>query len=205
MSTIEAAILIFLVMDPIGNTPLFICLLKNVNPQRRKRIIIRELCIALLILIVFLFTGRYILELLRLSEESLSVAGGIILFLIALKMVFSEYGADNLHKDVAEEPFIVPLAVPLIAGPSAMATVLLLMAQEPQHWDSWLIALVCAWLTSSFILIFSGSVSRILGDRTLKAAENLMGMLLTAIAVEMFLNGLQSFFQQQGPHAPLLQ
>ena len=195
MSTVSAALLIFLVMDPIGNTPLFICLLKDVKPQRRRRIIRRELCIALVILIVFLFIGRYILELLHLSESSLSIAGGIILFLIALKMVFSEYGSDNLKKELKEEPFIVPLAVPLIAGPSAMATILLLMAQEPERWGAWLTALLCAWLGSSLILIFSGGVSRILGERTLKAVENLMGMLLTAIAVQMFLNGVRSFFK----------
>ena len=141
MSVFSAALLLFLVMDPVGNIPVFLCVLRKVDPDRQRKVILRELFIALIVLTLFLFTGRYILTILGISEPSLSIAGGIILFLIAIRMIFSDseraFGA-SLH----EEPFIVPLAIPLIAGPSAMTTVLLLMAREPWRWMEWLAALI---------------------------------------------------------------
>src|SRR5262245_40369019 len=133
MTITSAALLLFLVMDPLGNIPFFITALKNVDPARHRVIIVRELLIALAFLIFFLFAGRYFLQMLSISEPALRTAGGVILLLIALRMIFP--AADKtLHEDVVGEPFIVPLAIPYVAGPSALATELLLMSQEPERW-----------------------------------------------------------------------
>ena len=152
----------------------------------------RESLIALGVLVFFLFVGHGFLNMLQISEPALGIAGAIVLFLIAVRMVFSSDGAFSSHP--GGEPFIVPLAVPLVAGPSAMATVLLLEGREPGRSLEWLAALVAAWLMSSFVLYFASAFARILGQRVLVALERLMGMILTAIAVQMFLTGLQQFY-----------
>ncbi|MBN2105373.1 hypothetical protein JW835_15145 [bacterium] len=194
MSTISAAVLLFLVLDPIGNIPLFMIGLKNVPPDKYMKVIFRESLIGLGFLLIFLFLGRYILAILRVSQSSLSIAGGIILFLIAIKMIFAG-GEDVFGLHVTGEPFIVPLAVPLIAGPSAMAVVLLMMAREPHHWPQWLLAVVLAWMMTTFILLFSAPLKKIFRERGLMALERLMGMILTIVSVQMFLNGLKTTFQ----------
>ena len=190
VSILSAVVLLLLVLDPVGNIPLFLTALKHVPHVRHRHIIIRESCIGLAILIFFLFAGRFILTVLRISQSSLSIAGGIILFMIAIKMVFS--GSEKIFGDKAVgEPFIVPLAIPLIAGPSAMTTVLLLMAREPSKWPAWFGALVIAWLISVVVLLFSSRLSRLLGEGGLTAIERLMGMILVTVAVEMFLSGVK--------------
>ncbi len=195
MTIYSAAILLFLVMDPLGNIPLFLTMLKDIPPKKRRRIIIRELLISLIVLVVFLFAGRFILRALDLSEPSLSIAGGIILFIIALKMIFSTTDA-SLPVGPDKEPFIVPLAIPLIAGPSAMASVLLLSTREPGRVAEWLLALICAWIVTAAILISSTHLSRTLGHRGLIAMERLMGMILTTLSVQMFLNGIGKFMSR---------
>ena len=193
MSILTAAVLLFMVMDPIGNAITFLCVLRSINPHRQRKIILREMSIALLILVIFLVSGKYIMQLFNISPPSLSISGGIILFLIAIKMVFS--GTESVfNAQFTGEPFIVPLAVPLIAGPSAMAMVMLFMAREPHRWLSWLIALVLAWSVSCIILLLAGVLRKIIGERGLKALECFMGMLLTTAAVQMFINGLQQLF-----------
>jgi MarC family membrane protein len=193
MTILSAAVLLFLVLDPLGNVPFFLCVLKNVEERRRKAIILRELGIAFAILVLFLFGGRYLLLLLQISEPALSIAGGIILFIIAIRMIF--LGSEKVFEDVPEgEPFIVPLAVPSVAGPSTMATVLLLMTREPERWPEWLAALAAACLLSGIILLFSSRLVRLLGERVLVATERLMGMILTTVAVEMFLSALKTLF-----------
>jgi MarC family membrane protein len=194
MSTISAAVLLFLVLDPVGNIPLFMVGLKNVAPEKHVKIIFRESLIGLGFLLLFLFLGRYILAILHVSQSSLSIAGGIILFLIAIKMIFTG-GEDVFGLNVKGEPFIVPLAVPLIAGPSAMAVVLLMMAREPHHWPRWLLAVILAWLMTTVILLFSAPLKRALHERGLTALERLMGMILTIVSVQMFLDGIQTTFQ----------
>ncbi|MBF0430102.1 MAG: NAAT family transporter [Fibrobacteria bacterium] len=193
MSIFSATALLFLVIDPLGNIPTFTCVLRSVDPKRHSKVMVRELLIALGILVIFLFVGRPILALLQISQSSLGIAGGIILFLVAIKMIFS--GSEKIFEDSTDkEPFIVPLAIPLIAGPSAMATVILLMAKEPARWPEWLLAVFCAWLASGILLMLSNRLSTLLGERTLKAFERLMGMILTAIAVEMFITGIHQTF-----------
>jgi multiple antibiotic resistance protein len=193
MSAFSAAVLLFLVMDPVGNIPLFLATLAGIDPRRHRSIIFREMLIALAVLIAFMFLGRYLLALLMVSEPSLSMAGGVILFLIAVRMVFSDPRTIFGHSPEGE-PLVVPLAIPLIAGPSAMTTVLLLMARRPSRWPQWLAALTVAWLASCIILVAAGGISRVLGKRGLLAVERLMGMLLTTIAVEMFVDGLEQLF-----------
>ncbi len=192
MTLWSAALLLFLVLDPFGNIPFFLSAMKSVDDRRHFRVISRELLIALAVLIAFLFFGRYVLELLQISEPSLSVAGGLILFLIAVRMIFPgrRNGGEELFQG---EPFIVPLAIPYVAGPSAMATVLLVMSREPARWPEWLAAVLLAWAGCSVVLLVSSGLRRLVRERGLVALERLMGMLLTTIAVQMFLNGIAEF------------
>ena len=193
MTVFSAIFLIFIIMDPIGNVPVFLSILKNVPVERRKRIIIRELLIALIVLLFFMFIGRHILQSLQIEESSLGIAGGIMLFLIAIKMIFPGASAMLAH-DEKVEPLVVPLAVPLLAGPSAIAAVILLMAQEPTRWPEWMLALVVAWLIAGFILLSSESLSRKLGERALLAIERLMGILLILVSVDLILDGIKLTF-----------
>jgi multiple antibiotic resistance protein len=194
MDVFSAALLLFLVIDPIGNIPAFLSILGNVPPERQRRIISRELLIALATLILFLFFGKYILTALKISQASLGAAGGIIVFLIALRMIFpGPKGA--MVEEVDGEPFIVPLAIPLIAGPAAMATLMLLMARNPGLWPRWLGALLLAWSASSIILLLSNQLARLLGKRTIMAIERLMGLVLTAVAVQMLIDGIEQAYR----------
>ena len=189
MSIVSSALLLLLVMDPLGNIPAFLSALKDVDPARQPRIVIRELLIALVIMIVFLFAGQVVLGLFHISESALTIAGGVILFLIALRMVFPS--ADRQSEDVTGEPFIVPLAIPFVAGPSLLATELLLMSREPERWRDWLLALAGAWLATAIILMLASRLRAFLSQKGLVAMERLMGMVLVAIAVQMFLSGIE--------------
>lgn len=181
-------------MDPLGNIPLFLTALKGVAPERRVKVIIRELFIALLVMVIFLFSGQAFLSALHISEPALTATGGVILFLIALKMIFPQ--AASAHAAPTEEPFIVPLAIPYVAGPSALATLLLIMNGEPERWKEWLVALCVAWLASGLILICAGPLAKVLRNRGLIAIERLMGMILVAIAIQMLMNGIAQFIAQ---------
>jgi multiple antibiotic resistance protein len=194
MSLLSATMLLFLVLDPFGNIPFFLCVLKNVSAERRQRIIVREMLIALLALVIFLFTGHFLLDMLGISEPAMGMAGGVVLFLIAIKMIFGATG-QVFSSETDAEPLIVPLAIPAVAGPSSMATVILLRAREPARWPEWLVAVLVAWFLSSLIVLVSAKLNRILGQRGLAALERLMGMILTTIAVEMFLDGAQAFIK----------
>lgn len=192
MTIVSAALLLFLVMDPLGNIPFFLSALNNVDEQRRKMVVARELLIALAVMVVFLFVGQYALQMLQISEPALSVSGGIILFLIAVRMIFPSPG-KSLQEEIEGEPFIVPLAIPYVAGPSVLATELLLMSREPDRWPAWLLALAVAWIASSIIIFFSSGLSRYLGDKGLIALERLMGMVLITVAMQMLMTGIVEF------------
>jgi len=195
MDVLSTAFLLFLVLDPVGNIPIFLAVLQHVPPERHTRIIFREMMIALVALVVFLLLGRYILAALQISYSSLGVAGGIIMFLIAVRMIFPLPKAAT-SEDLDGEPFIVPLAIPLVAGPAAMATLMLLMSRQPANWPKWLAALLLAWCVAGAILLSAERLGRLLGKRTLNAIERLMGLILTAVAVEMFLNGIGQAYQK---------
>jgi MarC family membrane protein len=192
---VSATILLILVMDPFGNMPLVISVLKNVEPNARTRVVLRECAIAYAVLLTFMFVGQKFMQLLRLSDTALGIAGGLILFLIALRMVFPH--AEGIFGESGEKgTFIVPLAIPAIAGPSALATVLLLVSREPQRVLEWVGALSLAMLASALVMVSAQAVSRWIGKRGIIAMERLMGMVLTAIAVEMLLAGIERFILQ---------
>jgi len=192
VSFVSAIVILLLVMDPIGNIPVFVTLLRNVDAKRRTRVILRECAIAFAVLLAFVFFGPVILEVFGISDPSLTIAGGVILFLIALRMIFRH--PDGLFGDTVQgEPFIVPLAIPSIAGPAAIATVVLLVSREPQRWMDWSAAVTVAMLVTVILLLFAERISRLVGERGLLAFERLMGLILTAIAVEMLLRGIQGF------------
>lgn len=195
MTLLSAAVLLFLVMDPLGNVPFFLSTLRQVDPGRVRRVIVRELLIALGVLVFFLFAGRYVLAVLQISEPALSLAGGVILLLIALRMIFPS-GERSMREEVEGEPFVVPLAIPYVAGPSAFATELLLMSREPERWPVWLAALLLAWTASALIIYFGSGMRRLLGDKGLVAIERLMGMILVTVAIQMVMTGVVEFFEQ---------
>ncbi|HEX5829579.1 MAG TPA: MarC family protein, partial [Gemmatimonadaceae bacterium] len=196
-SLLSAAVLLFFVMDPLGNVPLFLSALRHVDPARARLIIVRELVIALVIMVGFLFAGRYLLDVLQVSSAALTAAGGVILLLIALRMIFPT-SERSLREEVREEPFIVPLAVPYVAGPSVLALELLLMSREPGHWPVWLAAVCLAWLASAVILYLASNLRKVLGDRGLTALERLMGMILVIVAMDMLLRGVAEYLGRQG-------
>lgn len=194
MSTWQAATALFLVMDPIGNIPLFLAQLRQLPPARQRLVLVRELLIAYVALVVFLFGGRHLVELLHLRQEAISIAGGIILFLIALRMVFPGLGGGGEAAAGDSEPLVVPLAIPGIAGPSCLAMVLLLMHGQPDRRLDWLLALTVAWAVTAAILLAAPLLQRLVKERGLVAMERLMGMLLVTVAVQMFLDGLEKTF-----------
>jgi MarC family membrane protein len=192
---VSAAILLFLVMDPFGNVPLAVSVLKSVPARARARVVLRECAIAYAVLLAFMFGGDKFMHLLRLSDNALAIAGGLILFLIALRMVFPH--AEGIFGDTGDTgSFIVPLAIPAIAGPSALATVLLLASREPQRVLDWVIALSLAMLACTVVLLSAQRISAWIGRRGVIALERLMGLVLTAIAVEMLLAGVERFIAQ---------
>jgi multiple antibiotic resistance protein len=192
MDLSSAVITLILIIDPLGNIPLFLSVLRHVDPARRRAVLLREIGFAYLVLLGFLFAGQYLMRFLRLEPETISVSGGIVLFLIALRMIFP--GEKSLIGDQVEgEPFLVPLAIPLFAGPSTLAALLLLERAAPDHLGSLLVAMSIAWAISGAILLSSTFFYRVLRERGLVAMERLMGMLLVMIAVQMLMNGIARF------------
>jgi multiple antibiotic resistance protein len=187
------AITLLLIMDPLGNIPPFLSALKTVERDRQRKVLLREILIAYIVLLAFLFAGKYVLRLLSLQEETISIAGGIVLFLIALRMVFPK--ADATPDTLEGEPLIVPLAIPLIAGPSTLASLLLLQQSSPNSTLQLFLALTLAWFVTAIILLSSTILYRLLKERGLIALERLMGMLLVMLAVQMFINGVAKFMK----------
>jgi MarC family membrane protein len=180
-------------MNPIGNIPIFIATLKNVNPKRHAKIIMREVAIALAILIVFMLFGQYLLNAMQISPQALGISGGIILFLISIRLIFPP--EEKNEKPLSEEPFIVPLAIPLTAGPGAMATVMIFASQNTGHVLQSILVPVITCAISCCILLSARYLSKILKTKGLIALERLSGMMLTAMAVQMFLSGLGNYFR----------
>ncbi|CAN5331758.1 YhgN family NAAT transporter [soil metagenome] len=194
MTTISAALLLFLILDPLGNIPVFLGLLEPLPAKRRRIVLLRELLIALFVLFAFLWGGRTVLDAMHLRQESVSIAGGIVLFLIGLKMIFPS--PEGMFGDAGEgEPFIVPMAIPLIAGPSGMASVMLLGSQNPGRMGDWSLALFLAWLGTAAILLSATYLYKALGKPVLVAIERLMGMLLVAVSVQMLMDGVVAWLR----------
>ena len=193
MTFLSATLILFFIMDPLGNIPIFHSILQEVPEKKRTGIMIRELVFAYIILLFFLMAGEPMLNLLGLKQSSLSITGGIVLFLIAIGMVFPQHGIKgDIERD---DPFIVPLAMPLIAGPSAIAALLLMASREPDKISSWVGALTVSWSLSFGILLSSGLILKFVGKKGLRAMAKLMGMLLIMMSVQMFLDGLKQYIQ----------
>lgn len=191
-SFVSAVVLLLIVCDPVGNIPIFISALQDVPRERRRAIILRECLIAFLVLATFVFVGGPFLRLLGLSELSLQIGGGVVLMLVALRMVFPPAEGIYGHPP-GGEPFIVPLAVPALAGPSALATVLMLVSRDPARSWQWVAAIAVVMGVSSLVLAFAERIMRLLGERVTVAFERLLGLVLAAVAVELILRGIKNF------------
>lgn len=190
---LSSVFLLVLLLDPLGNIPLLLTLLRDLSPARRRHVVLRECAVAGVVLIVFVFTGDVLLKVMRLSDPALEISGGLILFLIALRMVFPAHLSTSADVEPQGEPFIVPLAIPMIAGPSALATVLLASRQAEQQF-SLVAAIVCAVAINTVILLAAGWFSRLFGKSGLEALERLMGLVLTAMSVQMLISGIKIAF-----------
>ena len=195
---LSATILLILITDPVGNIPIFANALKHVAQERRARVIVREILIAFVLLLTFMFVGESFLRVMNLSELALQIGGGVILFLIALRMVFPPAQVQDAEQWA--EPLIVPLAVPAIAGPSALATVLLLVSQQPEKRLEWVGALCVTMLVSAAVLLSAQWIQRVVGSRLVVAIERLMGLVLVSVAIEMMLRGIRTFIAQLAGH-----
>ncbi len=193
----SATILLLLITDPLGNIPIFVNTLRAVPPERRARVIVREVLIAFGLLLAFMFVGQSFLQAMSLSDVSLQIGGAVVLFLIALRMIFPPAAQDTPVPQA--EPLIVPLAIPALAGPSAMATVLLLVSQAPDRRLEWVAALSVTMIVCAVVLLLAERLQRLVGLRVVSAFERLMGLILVSISVEMLIRGLKSL-SQTWPH-----
>lgn len=183
---------LFLIMDPFGNIPVFLTVLDKVRPERRKKVLIRELLFALAAVIVCILAGRQIVGLMGIRPEAISIAGGIILFLVAIRMIYP-FKLFETKDDTDTEPLLVPLAIPLIAGPSLLAVLLLFASSETPDFRTLGLAALLAWFLTSLILFFSTFLLRLLGRNGLTAVERLMGMILVAVSIQLFLDGVSIY------------
>lgn len=193
----NAALLFFFVISPLGIVPAMLAALKNVDTAKHRRIILRECFIALGIMLTFMFFGQGLLNMLSISIPAMTAAGGVMLMLIALRLIFPTQ-EKNMRVEIEDEPFVVPIAIPYIAGPSILATELLMIAQEPERWPVWLGAVLIAWTATLIILLLGSNLRKLLGDRGLMAMERLMGMILVLIATQMLLNGIVETLKDAG-------
>ncbi|WP_041062729.1 YhgN family NAAT transporter [Candidatus Tachikawaea gelatinosa] len=191
---ISATILLLLIMDPLGNLPVFISMLKKINPKRRYIILTREMFIALILMLIFLFFGEKFLIFLNLKTEIVSISGGIILSLIAIKMIFPII-EEKISSSTKEEPFIVPLAIPLISGPSLLATLILLSHQYVKHIRYLVLALLIAWSITVCILLLSNFFLQFIGEKGVNALERLIGLILFMLSTQMILDGIKVYLK----------
>lgn len=191
-SIISAAILIFFILDPFGNVPLLLSILKNIDKSQHSKIIVREMFIGLFILVIFLFFGEEFLSIFHLETHSITIAGAIIFFVISLKMIFPDPNSDLFSTKKGDDPLVVPIAIPMIAGPAALATILVLGKTNQEHIGSLFISLLLAWFCTFLVLLFSPNLYKILKTKGLTALERLMGMLLLIMSVQMFVDGIRS-------------
>ncbi|SBS37457.1 putative antibiotic transporter [Marinomonas spartinae] len=191
-SILSTFLLFLFVIDPFGNIPILLSVMKGVPQSRQYRIIVRDGVIGLVILVGFLYFGAQFMQLLHLETESISIAGGVVLFVIALKMIFPS--STPKEKSALMEPFIVPISIPMLAGPSTLATLLVMVKSYPNDHSDLLISVFCAWGVSVAILFCAPLLNRLLKEKGLAALERLMGMLLLMMSVQMVVNGVRSLF-----------
>jgi len=191
-SFFQTFILLLLVTDPFGNVPLFVAALKDVPRARRGRIVVRECAIAFALLLLFMFFGRHFLTALQLTDTSLRIGGSVILLIIAIRMIFP-HPDGVLGKNEHGEPFIVPLAIPALAGPSALATVLLFSSQTAEEVMVHVAALASVFVIWLAVFLGAERLQAVLGVQVMTAFERLMGLILTAMSIEMLLGGVRAF------------
>jgi len=189
----SAAVLLFFLMDPLGNIPVLLSILKGIETKRQRIIIASELFIALGILLVFLFAGKPLLNFLHLEQEAVTISGGLILLIIGLRLIFPQKHGP-MGQTPGGEPFLVPIAIPMIAGPSVLAMLILMTQSQPGNMTNWFFALLIAWALSAIILQTAPALLRVLKERGLIALERLMGMILVMMAVQMLINGFKVLF-----------
>ncbi|MGQ1948176.1 MarC family protein [Geofilum sp. OHC36d9] len=192
-SVLSAAALLFFLIDPLGNIPALLAVLKGIDPKRQRLIIARELLLALVVLILFLFAGKPLLNFLQLGQEAVTISGGIILLIIGIRLIFPQ-ASGVMGETPAGEPFLVPIAIPMIAGPSIMAMLILMTQSQPGNMLNWFLALILAWSLAAIILMTAPALMRVLKERGLAAVERLMGMILLMMAVQMLINGFKEIF-----------
>lgn len=185
---------LFLLMNPIGNVPIYLALLKEIAPRRQAQIILRELAMALAILLLFQFVGQGLLNLLGVKKDALLIAGGLILLIIAMRMIFPPERSTIKITEKKEEPFLVPLAIPLVAGPAILSAIIVYSNEVPTLPLTF--AILFAWALVTVILVSAPVLLKILKERGILACERLMGLILILIASQMFLNGLRIFFSE---------
>lgn len=192
MNLFNITLVLLLIMDPLGNLSSYLTMVNELNPKRQHWIVIREMLIALAVMLFFNYLGEVIFDFLDLSETTVRLSSGIILFLIAMKILFTARDSPraNLPKG---EPFIFPLAVPLIAGPALLATIMLYAHLETSQ-SIMIFAILIAWLISVIIFYFADTIKKILGTNGLMACERLIGMILVLVAVQRFLEGILLFW-----------
>ncbi|WP_235299618.1 MarC family protein [Portibacter marinus] len=192
-SIISTALVLTFILDPFGNVPLLLTILKDIDRKHHRRIIIREMIIGLIILVLFLFAGRSFLNIFHLETSSVSIAGGLIFLIIALRLIFPAPDGSSIFSSTGGEPFIVPIAMPMVAGPSALATLMVMANNHEGHLSGLFFAVLIAWGATAIILLLSPLFFRLLRKKGLVALEKLMGMLLLIMAVQMLLNGISEY------------
>lgn len=191
MEIFSLAFTLFLLMDSVGNIPIFLSILKKIPSKQQRYIIFREMLISLIVIIGFYFIGDAVLGFLSITHQAVQITGGVVLFIIGLKLIFPT--KNGFEWDGGQEPFIVPLAVPLIAGPAVLAGVMIYSRQDMSNWVA-LGAIFIAWLATTAILLAATHLKKVLGEKGIAACERFTGLLLIMLAIQMFLNGIQNFF-----------
>ncbi len=192
---IEIAIPLFLIMDPFANSTASLAILREHSPGQRNRIILREMLFALVLMVIFQFAGGMLLDFLSIDASTLRIAGGIILFIISLRLIFPEEKGSLVQYE--KDPFIVPIATPFVAGPSLLAAIMLYAKKEPSAWILFS-AVFMAWVGSLIIMLLFMRIGMFIGDRGTRAIERLMGLILVLLAVQMLEEGVRYFLRTTG-------
>ncbi len=186
----SSAITLFIVLDSFGMIPLALSMLANFPVKRQIIIIIRELVLALILLVIFYFLGASILNFLGASQSDLQICSGAVLSIISMNMVFKH---ESESESLKTEPLLVPICTPLISGPSALATVILINAQSTNIAID-LLMIIVAWIASAIILVCGIACGQFIPKKILPAVVKLMGLLLAIIAAHSLCSGLTHYF-----------
>jgi len=191
---LKLTILFLIIVDPFGNVPLFVGVLRHFSVKQQRAIILREMLIALGVMLLFFFFGNAILELLGVSDFSLQITGGIILFLIATEMIFSAPKDESqISPDEIRDPMIVPLAIPAIAGPAILAALTVYSSGLDHSSFVVLVSLLITWFITTGVLLMSPVIKK-LGNIALSAIEQLFGFFVVLLSLDMIISGLQKAF-----------